>query len=469
MPVLTPTGGGSGASFISSPAGNAPGFPTQLYGLLQQGFLERELSEGLDSVLAYRHIAMQEQIPARIGETLTKSRKSRFVPVSSPINPSSNSGLDNGMTPGTFSMEQYQYTMQQWNSTSDVNLMEELTGIADQLIATARNNGVQAAQTIERIARLKLFSAYLGGNTVVLAAPAPTTTSVHVNDIRGFQNVLVNGQLTPVSAAAPLVVTELNIGGGGVAQSFSITGASADALNSSYTPDGVSGTLTISPAAGSAPVAGDALIAANAPKIFRPFGKQTSAQLAGQDVLTLSLIEDIVAYLRDNAVPPMADGTYHCLLDNTSLRQLFADQDFKVAYAGRYQSQEFQDQDIIRLLGVTYIPTTEAYVQPPISAGGPKIRRPIIVGGEALLEGDFEGLEIYLRNALMNQFAHVELVNGVVQVVRPPLDRLQQVVSLSWMWIGDFAVPTDITATSSIIPTASTALYKRAAAIEIAG
>lgn len=469
MPILTPTGGGSGASFIDSPAGAAPGFPTQLYGLLQQGFLERELAEGLDSILAYRHVAMQEQIPCRIGETLTKSRKSRFTPVPTPINPSTNSGLDNGMTPGTFSIEQYQYTMQQYQSTTDVNLMEELAGIADQLIASARNNGVQAAQTIERIARMKLFSAYLGGNTVVLASPAPTTTSVHVNDIRGFQTVLVNGQLTSVSASAPLSVTEYNISGGGVNQTFTITGASADGLNISYTPDGVSGTLTISPAAGSAPVADDALIAANAAKIFRPFGKLTSKQLAGQDVLTLSLIEDIVAYMRDNAIPPMEDGTYHMLLDNTSLRQLFADQDFKVAYAGRYQSEEFQNQDIIRLLGVTYIPTTEAYVQSPIYAGGPKIRRPIIVGGEALLEGDFEGLELYLRNALMNQFSHVELVNGVVQIVRPPLDRLQQVVSLSWMWIGDFAVPTDITATNLIIPTASTALYKRAAVIEIAG
>jgi hypothetical protein len=50
--------------------------------------------------------------------------------------------------------------------------------------------------------------------------------------------------------------------------------------------------------------------------------------------------------------------------------------------------------------------------------------------------------------------------------VREPLDRLGQFVSQSWDWIGGFAVPTDVTATTSIIPSASSARYKRCAVLE---
>jgi hypothetical protein len=468
MPVLTQTGGGPGDSYLINSGGTlAPGFPPELTGLLQQGFLEREMKEGLDSVLAYRRVAIPEMIPSRVGETLTKTRKGRKSPVTAAQDPALNSGLDNGMTSSSFSIEQYQFTMRQYNDTVDVNLVEELAGIADQLIANARNSGVQAAQSLERIARRALFGAYLGGNTE--ADGTPTTSSVHVNDIRGFQFILSNGQLFPVSAATPLAVTE-EIVAGGFNQTFNITGASPDGTNVSTTPDGISGTLTISPPATHAPTAGNFLQAANAPRIFRPLGKVLTSQLTGGDVFTMAMVEDVVAYLRDNGVPPMEDGTYHCILDNTTMRQLYADQDFKVVYAGRYQSDEFQNQDIIKLLGITFIPTTEAYVQTPLSSGGPKIRRPIIIGADALMEGDFEGMEIYLRNTQVGgSIAHVEIVNGIAQILRAPLDRLQQLVSLSWFWIGDFAVPSDLTATTSVIPTASNALYKRAAVIEVAG
>jgi hypothetical protein len=51
-------------------------------------------------------------------------------------------------------------------------------------------------------------------------------------------------------------------------------------------------------------------------------------------------------------------------------------------------------------------------------------------------------------------------------VTREPLDRLQQIIAQSWYWIGGFAVPTDITANATIIPTATNSYYKRAVVIE---
>ena len=376
--------------------------------------------------------------------------------------------------------------MQEYADTVDTNMVQELAGIADQLIANSRNNGVQAAQSLERIARFKLFSAYLGGNTRVRTdLGASTSTTCHVDDITGFTTVLVNGVVTGISSGNPITVIETAVSSGGVNQTLTVTAATADTTNHSSNPNGISGYLTFS-SGPSDPVNGDALITANAPKVLRPFGKLTTAQLAGSDVLTMGLVEDAVAYLRDNGVPPMADGTYHCILDNTSMRQLWADQDFKVLFAGRNDSSEYRDGDVIRLLGVTYIPTTEAFVQPAgqqfngttygqaSTATSPsnnavRTRRPIILGAECIIQGNFEGLASWLEREGLNPIAEVFLVNNVAQILRPPLDRLSQVTSLSWTWIGDFAVPTDLTATTNIIPTASNALYKRSLVIEHAG
>ena len=160
----------------------------------------------------------------------------------------------------------------------------------------------------------------------------------------------------------------------------------------------------------------------------------------------------------------MPDGTYHWIGDNTSMRELFADPDFKQLYAGRSQSPEFREQDIVRMLGVTFIPTTESYVQ---DLNGLKVRRPIVAGAETIIQLNFEGMATWLRTiGAEGDRANVAMVDGVVQIVREPLDRLQQVVAQSWTWIGDYAVPTDITATPAIIPTASAALYKRAVVLE---
>lgn len=455
---------------------NFTNLPAQLAATLQTGFLEREFEEGLDSILAYRSEALLETVPARIGETITRTRTGRKPPISTPMNPSNNTGLDNGITPSDAAMEQYQLVMQEWPDAVDINLMDDMATIANNLVRAARNNGVEAAQTLERQARKAYFGAYLGGNTRVRTdLGASTTTTCHVDDIRGFGVVLVEGVPTSVSGANTLTVYETAISSGGVTQTLTVTGSTADAINQSSVPDGISGVLTFNTA--TSPVNGDALVAINAPKVLRPFSKLTTAQLTGSDVLTLGLVEDAVALMRDNAVPPMPDGSYHVVLDNTSLRQLWADQDFKVLFAGRDTSQVWRDADITTmLLGVRFIPTTETYVQTSGSGGtgnaavNTRVRRPLVIGAESIIQGNFEGLEQWVERQGVNALGEVTLINNVAHVIRSPLDRLQQFVSLAWVWIGGFAVPTDATATTDIIPTATpNALYRRCVAIEHAG
>jgi len=441
-------------------------FPSGITALFQQGFIARELFEGLDSVLAYRRIALQQEINTRIGQTLTLTRKGRFNPTTTPINASTNTGLDNGMTPATFSVEQYTFNMNLYAQTADVSYFDDLLTIANEVVATARNNGVAAAQSLERIARSKLFAAYLGGNSFVTSTTAPSVTSCSVNDIRGFSTVLVNGVPTPVSPSNPITVYETATSSSGHTQTLVVTAVIADVINVSTTPDGISGSITFNTAS-YAPVAGDAMVSQNAPQVMRASGRATSQLLTVGDTFTMSIVEDAVAYLRNNAVPPFSDGNYICLLDNTSMRQLWADQDFKVLFAGRDSSPEYRNADIIKILGVTFVPTTEAYVQ--TAGANVTIRRPIICGAESMIQGNFQGIDEWMNRQSVDPIGKAMVVNNVAQVARPPLDRLQSILSMTWAWIGDFAVPTDLTATSSVIPTASNALYKRAVAVEHAG
>ena len=432
-------------------------FPSSLQGIIQQNFLEQEFKEPLQSKLAYRSIADRETIPNKIGETITKTRAGLKSPVTTPSNPTNNTNLDNGMTPSTFSVEQYTLTLNQYNDTIDLNIVNNKVGLGDQFLKNARVNGTQAAQSLDRIARNKLFNAYMGGNTRVrttLGAPAAT---ISVDDIRGFINTFnAVGQVVAVSVANPVNVTV----GGNV---YSLTGSVADGSNVSTAFGGISGTLTF---ASNVTVAdGTALnpvVHFNGSTILRPSGRSTTAGLTGADILTMGLLLDAQAVLRNNA--PMEAGNMKAYLDNKSMRQLFADPDFKTLFQGQYGSKEYVDGMVFNLLGIDFVPTTEAPVQAPSGNVVVTVRRPILVIQGALIEGDFEGMATMLEN----EAQIVSVVDEVAMVTRPPLDRLGQIIAQSWYWIGDFTAPSDQTTNLNIVPTASNAYYKRGVIIETA-
>lgn len=54
-------------------------------------------------------------------------------------------------------------------------------------------------------------------------------------------------------------------------------------------------------------------------------------------------------------------------------------------------------------------------------------------------------------------------------ITRPALDRLAQIIAQSWSWIGGFALPTDLTANTTVIPTATNSYLKRGVVIESLG
>ena len=450
-------------------------FPTQLQPIIQQGFLAREFQDGLTARLGFRAIADRELFPNRIGETITKTRKGLKAPVTSPMVPSSNTNFDNGLSPTSWTIEQYTLSIYQYGDTIDLNMVAEGVGIASQFLANAKTNGLQAMQSLDRLARNALFGGapggvggYLGGNTRVITTLASAATTIHVDDIRGFQSVMTTqGLVANIASSAGMVVT---VG----ADAYTLIGATADSTNVSTAPSGVSGTLTFTTnVTVSDGTTGQPVIAATAPLVLRPNGRQTTMALTAPlgtygasnyvpgDTLGIQTVLSAVAALRSNNVPTI-NGSYNCYLDDAQLLGLFRDADFKYLYRGAYGSEAYQAGSVIELLGVRFVPTTEAPQQ--LSLGAGLIHRAIVCGQGALIEGDFENIgHMDVPDA---ERSLLELVDGVCMVTREPLDRLKQVIAQSWYWIGGFALPTDLTASTAIIPTATNSYLKRAVVIE---
>ena len=434
-------------------------FPVALQPILQGGFLEREFQQALHSRLGYRACADRQSFSVGIGETLTKTRAGLKAAVTTPVPAAANMNLDNGLTPTGWGVEQFTLTMNHYAATTDLNMVTSRVGIASQFMQNAAVNGEQAARSLDELARNALFAPYFGGNTRVRTALGSASAVVAVDDVRGFTTTFVNGVQSVVGGTTTLTVTV----GAGV---YTLIGTTVDASNVSTAPGGISGTLTfssnVSVSDGSA---GSAVTASNASVVIRPNGRATTAGLQAGDTLTMGSLLDAVSKLRLNAVPEI-DGAYNCYLDPVSARQLFGDNDFRQLFQGATSASQMFRGMVNDFLGLRFVPTNEAYVQPHPTIAGAVVRRPIVVGQGALIEGDFEGLA---ANDIAPADSIVSVIDGVAMVTREPIDRLQQIIAQSWYWIGGFCAPSDTLTNPTVVPTATNAAFKRAVMIEHAG
>lgn len=435
-------------------------FPAALIPIIQEGYLEREFEQALRSKLGYRDIADREDFSNGVGETITKTRAGLKPVVTTPLAPNTNTNLDNGLTSQGWGVEQYTISLNFYAATQDLNMVTSRVGIVPQFMQNAATNGEQAARSLDTLAQAALFAPYFGGNTRVTTTLGAAGPTIHVDDVRGFQIVFVNGVQTPVSAAAPMTVV---VG----SNTYTLNTVAVDGSNTSTAPNGISGSLTFS-ANVTVPdgTALSAVQASTASTIIRPSTRLTTAALTASDQLTMGSLLDAVAVLRKNAVPTI-DGVYNAYMDPASARQLFSDADFKQLFQGATGGNPvFRNGMVSDFLGLRFITTTEAYVQSHPTTAGLTVRRPIVCGSGALIEGDFAGIA---AEDVAPKDSIIDVIDGVAMVTREPIDRLQQIIAQSWYWIGGFCAPSDTTTTPTTVPTATNANFKRAVMIEHAG
>jgi N4-gp56 family major capsid protein len=407
-------------------------FPDSIKVIVQNGILERTFQQALMPKLLYRQIATPRPFQANLGERVIFTRTGLMEPVTTPLPP----GTD--PTPSSYGIEQYEMSLNQYGNAIDTNMLASQIALASKFLEDNQKLAFNAGQSLNWLTRDKLYKAYLSGNAYAVGSGS-NSTSLKVNDVNGFTTQLVNGQQTSVSPANPLSIT--------------INGTP----NAVIGADPTTNTLTLQTAATWAD--GDPVIASNAPKIIRPNAKTTTMKLQSTDVVTFKHFIAAVAYLRANNVPDFG-GYYVAHIDPITEQQLFDDPDFKQALVGRVDSPIYQTFSIGRFAGIDWVRNTEAPTT--TGTGGITVRRPIVMGADCLIEGPLQGFGQLLEGTGVDRPGIVTMVNGIALIHRPPLDRLQQIISSAWSWVGDFAVPTDAL-------TGSPAQYKRAVVIEHAG
>jgi N4-gp56 family major capsid protein len=416
--------------------------PAALQPMLQNGFLEQVFKDALFPELLFPKFADVDPWTAGLGSSRTSTRKGLLPVVTTPI-----TGSDASVA--TYALEQWSVYMDQYGQGVQTDMMANLTALASKYAADVATLGLNAGQSINQLARNKLYTAYKGGRTWVTTT-AGSGTSIAVHDLEGFGFKNVNGVPTAVSASNPLAVTIA-----GVANT--VTGVSGTAGP---------GTLTVGTA--TAVTVGGAVVSTSAPVTIRPTGN-SAFDLGAGNIATLSLFRAAVARLRKMNIPTV-NGNYVAFIDPDTEAQLFADADFKVAATGAIESRVFRDMSLGTFLGIDWVRNNETVT---ITDGGTAasgvagtltVHRPIVMGAGALVSAPLEGQGQLLNGTGIQNIPNINMVNvapgvDVVIIVKPPSDLLQQKLNTTWSWTGDFGVPSDAN-------TGDSAVFKRAIMIE---
>jgi hypothetical protein len=376
-------------------------------------------------------------------------------------------------TPKTIPYEQWSATLEQYGDTIDVHLPTSVTSNADQFLRSIHQLGLQAGQSVNRIARNELFKKYLSGQTVLSVAGLAADTSIKVAALNGFTDVIIPGtnvRPQPVSTAYPLSVT---IGTGGAAIKRNVVG---------YVPDDPAdpngpGTLLLSVSLGAGFAARQPVVSAYAPRIVRAAAGSSVDAIGASDTFTLQMVINAVAFLRRANVQPHDDGFYHAHISPLSNSQVFADPVFQRLNQSLPEHATYKEGFIGHISGVmffmnnespevensgTRISTgTKAFYSDEIGAettneNGVNIGRVLITGKGCAYEKYLDESQYVTEAGTNGKIGEFDVVNNGINilterirlVLRAPQDRLQQKVSVTWSISTSFPVPSDITAPS---------------------
>jgi hypothetical protein len=411
--------------------------PASIQAIMQNGLLDRTFEDALLPEFLFAAIADNEPWSAGLGDTAVRTRTGLLTPKTTAITGSDPSA-------STYAIEQWSVTMDQFGDSIDTNLLQSAMTLASKYLRDVQTLAIGAGQSLNQIARNKLYRGYAGGRTWCTAG-ATTDTTIAVANVDGFTTVMVNGVPTAVSGANPLNVTIA-----GVANT--VTGASVATGAGNLTL----GTTRVD-------TLGDAVVAATAPVSYRPNARNSAFDIISTDLATLSLFRSAVVRLRKQNVPTMG-GYYVAHIPPDTEAQLFADADFKQALQGRVDSPVYRDLSIGRFAGIDWVRNNET---PTVTSNtGVTVQRPLLVGGGVLTGNPFAEMGNLLGSTGADPDSNIRMIGPatgvqVAVIIRPPLDRLQQNVSSTWSWVGDFGVPSDVTGFSG-----DAARFKRAVLVE---
>ena len=433
--------------------------------LTQENILERAFHDALYPRNLFRGEAMPQLWPNNVGDTmvftgtgLLKTKQKALVPGTDP-------------TPSQFQYEQWTAQLQQYADAIDTHMPSSITAIASLFLRNAQQLGLGAAQTLNRISRNKMYNAALSGSTVADGGPQSGTT-LRVKRLNGFTRArrpdLPLGSAVRFDTVSPNNKLAIRVFDNGADAAFNVIGFSADTAGDEAGP----GTLTLESAMTA--VAARAYVVANDRTVLVRVGGGLKVDDVGSgDKFTLADIRSAVARLWSQNVPEQADGRFHCHIDPISQAQIFADDQFARLLTSLPDFFMYRQFAIGELLGNVFFRNSEcpgpdtveggltaSYSQDDPFAGelyndgttsGVKIHRPLFVAQGLLMEyyQDLSGLitEAGITGAVGEPKVTnngIEIYSDRIQlIIRSPLNRLQDMVSTAWKFIGDWPIRTD--------------------------
>lgn len=451
------------------------GIPPAVLQLNQQGLLERAFHDGLFPALQYRAEAMPEEWPANTGTEIFMTRPGLMSPVTTPLVP----GAD--PLPNTVPFEQWSATLSRWSNSIDVHMPTSATANANLFLRDIHQLGLNAGQSINRVARNAMFQAYVSGQTVSIAAIAAIDTSIRVAALNGFTDVISNVRPTPVSPASPLPI----VIGPGAGTAANVVGFIPDDPTDPLGP----GTLILAAAVGAAFAVRAPVRSRFAPQVVRAAGGDSVDAIGPADTFTLQQLINGVGILRQNNVQPHEDGFYHAHISPQANSQVFADPVFqrlnqslpehhiyKEAFIGTIANAMcFMNNESPTVFNTsTTTPTAlsglyDRNIGGEVTNGaGTNIGR-VILTGKGLAYEKYLDEQAYVTEAgITGKVGEFDVVNNGINILterirlilRAPLNRLQDTVAATWSISTSFPIPSDFLAPGG------NARYRRAVVLE---
>lgn len=436
----------------------------EIRALVQDGILERAFHDSLFPKLLFRSEATPVLWPGNVGDRMIFTGTGLIPKNQRPLVP----GQD--PSPKSFSAEQWEATAQQYADSIDTHMPTSMNAIANLFYRNAQQLGLQAGQSLNGVVRNRLYNEGLSGWTVADGAQNSVNT-VRVKRINGFTRArrpdLAAGspvRYDPVSASNPLAIKIF----AGSELARNVVGFTADTPGDEVGP----GTLTLDGAA--VTVADrDYLFSLSKTAIVRVGGGNKVDDVGNLDLLTLASARAAVARMRQQNVPEHQDAYFHCHLDPTSESQIFADQEFQRLLTSLPDYYMYKQFGIGVLLGTIFIRNNEAPLPETVIGGstatytlddnfagelynngattGVKIHRPLFTGQGAIMEYYQDLANLLTEAGVTGRTAEPKITNNGIDVfteriqmiIRAPLNRLQDMVSTTWKFIGDWPVRTD--------------------------
>ena len=449
--------------------------------LVQENILERAFHDALFPRLLFRGDAAPQLWPANVGDTMLFTGTGLIKPKLQPLTP----GTDPAVS--SYQAEQWSAQLQQYADTIDTHMPTSVVAIANLFLRNTHQLGLSAGQTLNRLVRNAMYKASLSGQTVVDGAVI-ASASVRVARLNGLTRArrpdLVAGSPVRydfVSASNPLQVTIA-----GVVGTQLIIAYVADTAGDEVGP----GVVTLAAPVSAADRA--AFKSLDSTFIVRVGGGARIDDITSGNTLQLRDIRTAVSRMWQENIPEHSDGRFHCHLDPFSQAQIFNDPEWQRLLTSLPDYFMYQQFAIGQMLGCAFFRNSECpipetvsgapsvYTTPALSFSqndpfpgelinptGVTIHRALFSGQGGIMEYYQDLAQLLTEAGVTGRVGEPQINNNGIEVftdriqlvIRAPLNRLQDSVSSSWKFIGDWPTRTDATAGDA-------ARYKRFVTVE---